>query len=199
MPKLSPTRRAGREASLVNAAREVFVAHGFEAASVAEIARRAGVSDGLLYRYFSDKRAILTAVLERFFEDLIDRTRERLASASGLKSKVRALAEAHLSIMAEEPDLCRLFLLEIRNSNSYRGSPLHALTQRYTAILVGIAYEARAAGELAPDVDTRMLRDLLFGGMEHIGWHFLSGGNRHDPHTTAERLATMLVGGIAAK
>ena len=53
---------------MLAAARRSFADHGFDAASIAGIARGAGVSDGLLYRYFADKRALLLAVLARFFE-----------------------------------------------------------------------------------------------------------------------------------
>jgi AcrR family transcriptional regulator len=53
----SPKRRR-----IVDGAREVFLARGFDAASMGEIARRAGVSKGTLYVYFDSKEALFEAI-----------------------------------------------------------------------------------------------------------------------------------------
>jgi AcrR family transcriptional regulator len=42
----------------MNGAREVFLAQGFDAASMGEIARKAGVSKGTLYFYFDSKAVV---------------------------------------------------------------------------------------------------------------------------------------------
>jgi AcrR family transcriptional regulator len=47
---------------ILNGAREVFLAMGFDAASMGEIARRAGVSKGTLYVYFTSKEQLFEAV-----------------------------------------------------------------------------------------------------------------------------------------
>lgn len=53
---------------LFTAAERVFVRDGFAAASVAEIAREAGVSVGAFYGRFADKHAFLEAFFDRSFE-----------------------------------------------------------------------------------------------------------------------------------
>lgn len=50
-------------AQVLAGAREVILAHGFQAASVDDIARKAGVSKATLYRYFPDKAALFAAVM----------------------------------------------------------------------------------------------------------------------------------------
>lgn len=54
----SQIRRGRKFDQVIAGAREVFLAQGFEAASVDEIARRAGVSKATLYSYFPDKRLL---------------------------------------------------------------------------------------------------------------------------------------------
>ncbi|MEO7031781.1 MAG: TetR/AcrR family transcriptional regulator [Herbaspirillum sp.] len=51
------------------AARESFVRYGFHAASMTLIAEAAGVSVGLIYRYFENKRAIILAIIEQQLEE----------------------------------------------------------------------------------------------------------------------------------
>ena len=49
---------------LMEGARAVFLAQGFDGASMGEIARRAGVSKGTLYVYFDSKEALFEAIFE---------------------------------------------------------------------------------------------------------------------------------------
>jgi AcrR family transcriptional regulator len=198
MPRLSEASRRDREESLLAAARHCFGTFGYDASSIAGIARMAGVSDGLMYRYFDDKRALLVAVLAQFFEELIDRARAAVAAEASFAGRLRALTRTHLQTMVDEPELCRLFLRQTRDAGNYIGSPLHELTSRYTALLREIVAAALAAGECRADLDVRMFRDLVFGGMEHIGWRFLDGDTRHDPRVAGDRLAAMLVAGASA-
>ena len=55
---------------LVAAAREVFAEQGVEA-SLEEVARRAGVGIGTLYRHFATREALVEAIFERRFGELI--------------------------------------------------------------------------------------------------------------------------------
>lgn len=56
---------------LVESARQLFWAQGYEATSVAEILEGAGVNSGSLYYFFEGKEDLLIAVLERY-EELLD-------------------------------------------------------------------------------------------------------------------------------
>lgn len=50
---------------ILDAAQRCFVANGFHAASVSGIAVEAGISQGLMYRYFDNKRAMILALIQR--------------------------------------------------------------------------------------------------------------------------------------
>ncbi|WP_435849597.1 TetR/AcrR family transcriptional regulator [Streptomyces microflavus] len=58
-----PKAAARNRAALVTAAREIFAEHGLEA-PLSAIARRARVGQGVLYRHFPDRAALVSAVLE---------------------------------------------------------------------------------------------------------------------------------------
>ena len=62
-PRSSGRTRAKRR-QIIDGARAVFLAHGFDAASMGEIARQAGVSKGTLYVYFDSKEALFEAIVE---------------------------------------------------------------------------------------------------------------------------------------
>lgn len=56
--------RSAKRQQLIEGARKVFMEHGFEGASVDEIARAAGASKATLYSYFPDKRQLFEAVVQ---------------------------------------------------------------------------------------------------------------------------------------
>jgi AcrR family transcriptional regulator len=53
---------------ILDAAEKCFIESGFHAATMAHIATTAGISPGLIYRYFENKSAIVRAIIERHLE-----------------------------------------------------------------------------------------------------------------------------------
>lgn len=56
---------------ILSAAQKCFIEHGFHSASVANIAETAGMSAGLIYRYFAGKNEIILAIVQRQLELLL--------------------------------------------------------------------------------------------------------------------------------
>jgi AcrR family transcriptional regulator len=73
--KPSPRRReqkANRQQEILTAAFEVFAAHGYEAARIDEVARRAGIAKGTIYLYFRDKEELFQAVVRNLLPQRFD-------------------------------------------------------------------------------------------------------------------------------
>jgi AcrR family transcriptional regulator len=68
------------------AARETLVRDGWEGATIAAVAERAGVAVGSVYRRFTDKESLFGAVYEEFYAASYARRAQRFASARGLRS-----------------------------------------------------------------------------------------------------------------
>lgn len=60
---------AAQRLRILSAARQRFVEQGFHAATMESIAQLAGVSTGLSYRYFQNKRALILALIEQNMEE----------------------------------------------------------------------------------------------------------------------------------
>jgi AcrR family transcriptional regulator len=63
------TRAEAQRERILAAAQKCFIECGFHAASMANIADTAGMSAGLMYRYFENKNAIVLAIIERQLRD----------------------------------------------------------------------------------------------------------------------------------
>ena len=65
-------RKQDRPAEITAAALETFVEHGYAGTKVADVARKAGVSKGLLYLYFRTKEELFKAVVKSFVVPKLD-------------------------------------------------------------------------------------------------------------------------------
>jgi AcrR family transcriptional regulator len=77
---------------LIAVARAAFAAHGTDA-SLEDVARRAGVGIGTLYRHFPNRHALLSAVFEDAVNDLLTRSRELLGAPEPCTALVTWLRE----------------------------------------------------------------------------------------------------------
>jgi AcrR family transcriptional regulator len=88
----SPRAKEQRERILV-AAQHCFVKYGFHAASMANIAEAAGMSAGLIYRYFPNKSAIVLAIIERQSEMELEDIRALSASTDPVETLMECFVE----------------------------------------------------------------------------------------------------------
>ena len=72
MPRISPAARRAlteeRRKQILDAAAKVFAAKGFERATIADIARAAGVAEGSIYNYFKNKSDLLVSIPRQIIE-----------------------------------------------------------------------------------------------------------------------------------
>ncbi len=72
-PEQNENIRVNRKKSIMKAALEVFSEDGYHLASVSRIARKAGVSKGLMYNYFHSKEALLIELMEGTMKEMMEK------------------------------------------------------------------------------------------------------------------------------
>ena len=175
----------------------MFCARGYADSSTAEIAARAGVVEGTLYRYFRSKRHLLLKVVEAFYEEIFADYERELQGVRGTWNRLRFLIWKHLSVLHGEPAMCRLIVHELRPSPEYRRSSVYRLNQRYTERTLAVVREGIASGELEARVPLRIVRDMIFGGTEHHTWAYLRGEGQFSPEASADALTDLIYQGLA--
>src|SRR5512139_939972 len=91
--------RPARRQQLLAAAQEVFVAHGYHAAAMDDIAERAGVSKPVLYQHFPGKLELYLALLDKHCEALIDRVRTAMAATQDNAERVIGATRAYFDFV----------------------------------------------------------------------------------------------------
>lgn len=199
MPRITAERLQDRRDSILAAARQVFARKGFAQASISDIAQAAGTSDGLIYRYFESKRILLVEVLSAFYGRLIAGTEQAIDAQPDFAGKLTALVQRHIQAFAEDTDLCRLFIAEVRNFDDYVGSASQELNRRYTSILLRVIAAGVEQELVSPEIDPRLIRDMLFGGIEHLAWRHISSGIAIDVPGAARQISAMLLCGLKGR
>ncbi len=197
MPAISPERMRDRYETILAAASRAFAEKGYETTSITEIARAAEVSDGLIYKYFANKRDLLEHVLRAFYERIIEDLAAKVAQGKGFGEQLYILISEHLSTFVAERDLCRLFISEVRIASDYRGSAIQQLNRRYTSILIEMVDAAVASGEVSQEIDPRVVRDMLFGAIEHAAWRHTIGKRPIDVTAIARAMTDIFLNGLA--
>src|SRR3982751_1325072 len=100
--------RSARRKQLLAAAQQVFVAQGYHAAAMDDIADRAGVSKPVLYQHFPSKLELYLALLDQGSERLISVVREALASTDDNKERVAATMAAYYDFVDGNEGVFRL-------------------------------------------------------------------------------------------
>ncbi|WP_353228791.1 TetR/AcrR family transcriptional regulator [Novosphingobium sp.] len=187
-----------RSHSIVAAALVVFGERGFEKASIAQIAALAGTSDGLIYRYFTGKRELLAAALAHFYGQTLELAEREIAAGQGFEGKLHALIRSHIRVFGENTGICRLFIAEVRNFDDYVGSSQQGLNRKYTALLIPVLEAGMDEGVISHEIDHRLVRDMVFGGMEHVAWRHIGSGLTMNVDRLARLVSQFVIGGLKA-
>jgi AcrR family transcriptional regulator len=178
--------RSARRAQLLEAAQEIFVAQGYHATLMDDIAERAGVSKPVLYQHFPGKLELYLALLDRHVDDLVKQVRAALESTIDNRQRVRASISAYFDFVDHEGAAYRLvFESDLRNEPAVRERVERALDQCVEAIAATIAKDT---GVVA--AEARLLSVGLAGLAEvSARWWLSSGGT-----VSKERAVDLLVG-----
>ncbi len=102
-------KKAESRRRILDAAREVFFRDGFMRANLDEMAEKAGVAKGTLYRYFESKADLYVAVLADNLELFLQRMEEAAKPRDSTLERVRAIGRFYFSHWLEHPDYFQIF------------------------------------------------------------------------------------------
>ncbi|MEV4253871.1 TetR/AcrR family transcriptional regulator [Spirillospora sp. NPDC049652] len=186
-PRGTRLPRLARRRQLLGAAQEVFVAQGYHAAAMDEIAERAGVSKPVLYQHFPGKLELYLALLDEHAEALVRTVREALASTSDNKLRVQAAMAAFYDFVAGDGEAYRLvFESDLRNVAPVRARVERANLQCAEMVAQVIAEDTGA------DSDEAHLLGMGLVGMAEVSARYWLGQHGKIPKDTAEKMIARL-------
>lgn len=194
--------RERRRQRILLAAEELFAAHGFAKTTVDEIARRAGVSKGLVYDHYDSKEDLLRAVWSSQVDAWMRETRSHVAYSQG------AVADAIGQVLAvsvrharDNRLLGRILSQDPGSLIPHERDDVAAFGRHYRELLQPALAHGVRTGELRPDLDVAHTAELIwllhFTLIREI-FVGVAGGWRSDGEGLLQAGIDLIVGGLRA-
>ncbi|UIJ70950.1 TetR/AcrR family transcriptional regulator [Aurantimonas sp. HBX-1] len=151
-------------AAILAAAAAAFREHGFAAASIDDVARRLGATKGLVYHYYRSKNDLFLDVCQRGMEIDFAAVETPAASRDRAVTRLRAMAEAHLTAMIRHIDFQHAILQAVSRhlggpttpEDGERLAQLIAARDRYEMLFRRTIADSIAEGDLAGTADAAL-------------------------------------------
>ncbi|GLX93961.1 TetR/AcrR family transcriptional regulator [Herbidospora sp. NBRC 101105] len=156
------TRAGGTRAALLDAALAVFNERTYGDTPVAEVAERAGVSVGTLYRYFPSKEALGNAVYRLWKQRLGERLAAERSADASYASTFAAMFRTFVGFAADHPEA--FAFLELQQHEGYLDVDSRTASTSIDQTAVDFVSEGQKAGEIRAG-DPQMLVALVYGAL----------------------------------
>jgi AcrR family transcriptional regulator len=191
-PSSRAARAAERRQAIIDAALDEFVARGFAATRLDDVAKRAGVAKGTIYLHFTDKEALFQELIRTALVPLIG----RLAAPPPSGGSVRAALEAFAQTFAEEVvstrrgDIVRLIIAEGTRFPAIADFYYREVVSRGIAGMGALIELGIARGEIRQEGLKRFPQIVVAPAIVAVVWQGLFG--RHAPLDANEMLRVHL-------
>ncbi|MDT9593744.1 TetR/AcrR family transcriptional regulator [Nocardioides zeae] len=162
-------------ATVLRRAISLFNERGYEATSIADLARDLGVTKSAVFHHVSSKEDLLAAALDEALDGLAAATDAAVASTgASARERLRAAVTESVSILVEHLPAVTL-LLRVRGNSAVEQRAL----QRRRAIddrLAALVREAAADGDIRDDIEPELVSRLIFGAVNSLVEWYRPGG-----------------------
>lgn len=177
MPKvgMAPIRRK----QLVEAAIAAIHAHGFADATVARIARQAGISAGMVHHYFKDKDELLFATMRHLLAELRSDAVARLSRTGDPEGRIRAIIDACFGDTQFDEQVFSAWLALYGNA---RHSPrlMNILSVYHRRLRSSLLHDLR---RLVPEAEALRLSEGIAAMIDGLWLRYALTGKPRDPET----------------
>jgi len=185
---------------IVQALTQLLIQKDFNSITTAEIAKTAGVTEGLIYKYFNDKRDLLYKVLLELFELFLLRMKKDLSGTEGVLNKLRTVIRFSLHWYDRQRVFTRILLIEVRNSpDFFKSDAYQKCVREYSKIIIDIINEGIQNGEIHKSIKPAVIRQVIQGSIEHACLPGIIFDRKMSPESVADDLCRIIFMGIKNK
>ena len=150
-------------ATLLEASVALFGERGFHNTTVEQITDRAGVTKGAFYHHFESKEDVLRQIHAEYADEMVRGARDVVAEDQRPIDQLRALIMRAVVTLGNYASHVAVFYQEYRFLSGKSYAAIRAMHDEEEAILLDVIERGKAAGELRPDVDPKLLMFAISG------------------------------------
>jgi AcrR family transcriptional regulator len=138
-----------------------FITRGYDATSMEDLSRAAGITKSSFYHHFAGKEALLRAALERALDGLFAILDEDPARSGSPLARLRYIVRGQVAVLVDELPYVTLLLRVRGNTESERWAL--ARRREFDAQIAALVRDAVEAGEIRAGVEPALAARLLSG------------------------------------
>jgi AcrR family transcriptional regulator len=191
-PSNRATRAAERRQAIIDAALDEFIARGFAATRLDDVAKRAGVAKGTIYLHFKDKESMFEELIRTALVPLIGRLHAPPPTGGSVRDAVESFARTFIQEVAatRRGDIVRLIVAEGPRFPSIAEFYYREVVSRGLAAMRALIDLAIARGEIQQKDLARFPQIIVAPAIIAVIWQSLFG--RHAPLDATEMLRVHL-------
>ncbi|MBA4380424.1 MAG: hypothetical protein C0393_07090 [Anaerolinea sp.] len=179
-------------------ARRLFVQQGYTATSMRQVAEEAGIGKATIYHHFSDKQAIVVALLEKNIARM-DEALQLVRAESDPRRRIQVAASASVNFLFESADIMQIVRREVSGGRDQMQAGFLNFFQEYMALLADAIQRGTEQGIFRPVDPTDAAKVLMTMIQGTFVLAYLGGGRPQSPEKTAAALLDIYFQGIDAR
>ncbi len=187
IPGVRALAKKASQDKIVMAARRLFTEHGYDTATLRQIAEAAGLGLTTLFNHIQDKRDLIYLIFDEEVSLAAERAQAAIRPWQSFSEKILTISGFYFQMFSMEPVLSRILLSEVLQQTPGPHLERHlAIRGRMIDEFEDLARSAQAAGELKPELDPKMIaRSIQFAFTGASRWWIMEpnpdwrSGRRH--------------------
>jgi len=186
------TRESEKKGRILNSSIKIFGEKGFQNATIAEIAKDAGIGDATIYEYFTSKEDLLLAIPVEITKELIPQINDHMMGIKGAFNKLRKFIWWWLNYIEKNPGYGSIVLLELKTNKKFVSTEAYQAARNFYKIVLDIFKEGQEEGIIKKEINPFLARSLCVGAIEHIVIRWLLKDRKYSLTQYADDLADLL-------
>ena len=183
---------------IINSAKRLFAEQGYQKTTIVDISRQAGLSEAALYDYFQGKEDLLQMIPDLWVSELLQDLDEQLFGIKGAVNKMRKYLWWYMRRVEQSPLDAKIVYLFLKTNANFLNTEVYSNVKKLYSHLVDIFEEGRKTGEMKPDLNPRVARDIFVGTMDHIISRWLLKDRSYSLFDNLENIFDLLVDAFKA-
>ena len=168
---------------------EVFAENGYEGASTNEIIKRAGISKGILFHYFGNKKNLYLYILDKTMDRVLEKfTTEYSMAPPDLFERITASGMLKMKLALEEPLVYKLIFVTFVNTPESIKEDVQEWYKKLYALALPMLFDGLDLSKIRSGVDPNKAIEVVLLYMEGVQAKYMEAFK----HMTAEQAMSLM-------
>ncbi len=186
---------------ILKAAQKLFARNGYDGTTTKELAEKAGIAEGTLFRHFTNKKAILIEVATQGWIDLLTDLLTELSEMASYEAISQVMYKRMLRL-GDNYDMMRVCFMEVQFHQDLRDKIQSEVIEKMTTVAEAFFQTAMERG-IYRQMNPRTIAQVFLGMFVVAGFSHETivqpGANHQEVKEMAEGLADIFLNGVLAK